>query len=121
MFRSIPIYFKIYADKIEITNLGTGESLSKRALKKFSSSRMLIADYDSAEELSRSILKELGLSKRSLKILIQQMKIFEGGLCGSEKRILHDLGKQIGGDSVTIITNDKVLSSEEAIEILKEV
>ena len=118
-FQRIPVYIKIYPDKIEIVNIKTGQALSKVASTSFSSSRMLIAEFNVAENLIRDILNELGLSKRSLKLLIQQMKEFEGGICESEKRILADLGEQAGAVSIQIVNRTQVLSNEEIHAALK--
>jgi hypothetical protein len=118
-FRKIPVYIKIYPDKVEISNIHTGETISKTALIKFSSNRMLVADFNIAEDLIRTGLKELRLSKYSLKILIQQMKSFEGGIFESERRILRDLGDMAGGFSVTIVEHTRVLSNDEALYFLQ--
>jgi hypothetical protein len=83
IFQQESIYLKIYPNKIEITNLQTDETISKNSLSNFSSSRMLIADFNIAQDLSRSILTELRLHRKSLKVLAQQMKKLEGGLLES--------------------------------------
>jgi hypothetical protein len=119
IFQQESIYLKIYPNKIEITNLQTDETISKNSLSNFSSSRMLIADFNIAQDLSRSILTELRLHRKSLKVLAQQMKKLEGGLLESEKRLLRDLSEQIGGVLYTIIEHDRILKNDEAIEILK--
>lgn len=118
-FRRIPVYIKIYPDRVEITNIRSGETISKISNSKFSSDRMLVAEFSAAGILIRSILKELRLSTRSLKILIQQMKEFEGGMCESEKRLLRDLAEQAGGVVIFIVTRTTILSNEEMDEFLK--
>jgi len=119
IFRAIPVYIKIYPDKIEITNIYTQQTVSKTANPAFSSSRLLVAEYSIAEALIREIIKELGLSRRTLKVLIQQMKEFEGGLYETEKRALRDLAEQAGGRSVYIINRTQIMSEEEIQGFLK--
>ncbi len=119
IFRAIPVYVKIYPDKIEITNINTQQTISKTANPKFSSTRLLVAEYSVAEALIREIINELGLSRRTLKILIQQMKEFEGGLYETEKRVLRDLAEQAGGRSVYIVNRTQIMNEEEIQGFLK--
>ena len=120
IFQRTPVHVKIFRDKIEMINLKTGDSIAKSALQKFSSSRLLVADYSNAEELCRLIAKELRLP-RNIKVLIQPMEILEGGLGESEKRTMRDLAEQIGAVSVAIVTDVRSLTNEEALQILKTV
>lgn len=113
IFRKVPVYVKIYHDKIAITNINTQQTISKTSTIKFSSNRLLVAEFNVAEMLIREILKELGLSGRTLKILIQQMKEFEDGLSEAEKRVLRDLAEQAGGATVYIINRANIMTSEE--------
>lgn len=119
IFRTIPVYIKIYPDTIEVTNLKTQQTISRASATKFSSSRLLVAEYNVAQILVREIIKELGLSGYTLKVLIQQMKEFEGGLSETEKRALRDLGEQAGGKSVYIINRTKMMNDEEIQGFLK--
>jgi|SRR5687767_1422819 len=113
IFRKVPVYVKIYHDKIAITNINTQQTISKTSTIKFSSNRLLVAEFNVAEMLIREILKELGLSGRTLKILIQQMKEFEDGLSEAEKRVLRDLAEQAGGATVYIINRANIMTTEE--------
>ncbi|HEU4902570.1 MAG TPA: hypothetical protein VFT06_07245, partial [Flavisolibacter sp.] len=113
-FKPLPVYVKVYPDKIEIINLKTGAAVARSPLQPFSSSRMVVADFGRAEILSRQLTKELGLANKSLNVLIQQMQVWEGGLSEVEKRVLRDLAEQIGARSVYLVTDDRRLSSDEA-------
>jgi len=118
IFRKVPVYVKIYHDKIAITNINTQQTISKTSTIKFSSNRLLVAEFNVAEMLIREILKELGLSGRTLKILIQQMKEFEDGLSEAEKRVLRDLAEQAGGATVYIINRANIMTTEEIQGVL---
>jgi hypothetical protein len=113
IFQKVPVYIKVYHNKIEITNINTQQTIAKTSTTKFSSNRLLVAEFNSAEILIREILKELGLSRRTLKVLIQQMEELEGGLSEVEKRVLRDLAEQAGGAIVYIINRTKIMSIEE--------
>jgi hypothetical protein len=119
-FRPKPVYVKVYPNAIAITNLQTGETVHRMATEPFSNSNMVVANFGIAEGLGREIIKELRLSHRSLKSMVQQMKVYEGILSESEKRILRDLCEQLGSRAVFIITNDEEISNDEALKVLKE-
>ncbi|HEX7846515.1 MAG TPA: hypothetical protein VF476_12005 [Chitinophagaceae bacterium] len=118
-FQRTPVYLKIYPNKIEIINLKTGESITRTALEKFSTERLVIADFNAAEKLAREIKKELGLPA-SLKVLAQQMKVYEETLSEAEKRMLRDIAEQMGAVSVFLVTNDIPVSNAEALEVLRQ-
>ena len=119
-FKPTPVYLKIYPDKIEVINLKTGASVARSPLQPFSSPRLAVADYGNAEILCRKLAGELGLVRKPLKVMVQQMQVFEDGLSESEKRVLRDLAEQIGGTTVLIVTDDRWLSNEEALQILQK-
>ncbi|UAY51671.1 rod shape-determining protein [Ferruginibacter albus] len=119
LFKRIPIYIKIYFNKVEITNLVTGKTVSKISEQGFSTKRVVIADFNVLELVIRDILKELngkgGIFQHSLKALIQQMEPVEGGLVEIEKRALRDVAEQAGAAHIILIEHTRKLSNEEAI------
>ena len=119
-FKQIPIYIKISTNKIEITNLKTGQTLSRTAITPFSTNRIVLSSFINAEELTRSILKELGIAKSQLKVVIQQIENVEGGLSDIEKRAMRDLGEQAGGVTVMLIEHTTALNKEEALSHLSK-
>ncbi len=118
-FKQIPVYIKISTNKIEITNLKTGETVSKTAMDAFSTSRIVVSSFINADSLIRSLLQELGLARQQLKVVIQQVESVEGGLADIEKRALRDLGEQAGGAHVILIEHTKILNSGEALSYLE--
>ena len=118
-FKQIPVYIKICTNKIEITNLKTGEIVFQNAIIPFSTSRIVVSSFVNSEQLIRSILNELGIAKSQLKVLIQQMENVEGGLADIEKRAMRDLGEQAGGSIVILVEHTRVLNNEEALLQLK--
>lgn len=117
-FKRIPVYIKIYYNKIEIVNLKSDQVISKLPVIEFSSTRLLVAEFNIAENLIREILKEMGIAKRSLKILIQQVDNFEDQLYESEKRILRDLAEQAGGTEIYLVNRKKEMNKDEACNFL---
>jgi len=119
IFKSTPVYVKIYDNQIEATNLITGQTISLNATAKFSSSRIVIANFNNAEILLRSVLQELGLIKKilspRLKVLMQIMENIEGELSDLETRGLRDLAEQAGAADIYILEHNKKLSTQEAL------
>ena len=118
IFKRLPVYIKIYANKIEITNLKTDHTVSRSSLKDFSSTRLLVAEFNIAETLIGDILKEMGIKNKTLKIIIQQIDSFEKELFETEKRILRDLAEQAGGAEIYLVNRKKVMSKEEVNDFL---
>ena len=118
IFKRLPVYIKIYENKMEITNLKTGHTVCRSSLKNFSSNRLLIADFNIAENLIRDILKEMGIQNKHLKIIIQQIDNFEKELFETEKRILRDLAEQAGGTEIYLVNNKKIMSQAKVNDFL---
>jgi hypothetical protein len=118
IFKRLPVYIKIYANKVEITNLKTDHTVSRSSLKDFSSDRLLVAEFNIAESLIRDILKEMGIGNKNLKIIIQQIDSFEKELFETEKRILRDLAEQAGGTEIYLVNRKKVMNKEEVNDFL---
>jgi MreB/Mbl protein len=119
IFRKIPVYIKVYNDKIEATDLVTENTISLLATSKFSTIRIVIADFNNAETLLRQAFYELGLSRKyfspRLKVLMQIMEKLEGGLSDLERRGLRDLAEQAGAIEVYILEHHRKLSTQEAL------
>ena len=119
LFKRKHFYVKFYFNKIEVTNLETGETISKSSLKKFSSKRFVIADFNNAELLLREIIDSFKTSKNIFKnqyeILMQQMEEFEDGISEIEKRAYRDLAEQAGAIKVYLVLHCRKLNNEEAL------
>ncbi len=119
LFKKIPLYIKVYKNKIEITNLNNGDTICKTSLQKFSSERIILFNYNIPELLIRDIVIELRLKKGILppqyNMLIQQMEKFDDGLSDIEKRGYRDICYQAGAVEVHLIEHNQKLSLEQAI------
>lgn len=121
-FKAIPIYIKIYINKIEVIRLDSEELSQVISTEPFSSNRLCFSDYNVAELTIRNTINGLVKQRKfwgySFRILIHQLDKIEGGLSQIEKRALRDIGEQVGGSYVIIYEGEKPLSIEEArIEI----
>lgn len=107
-----------------IIDLETGESYTQTALKKFSSSRMVIANFTNAELLIRELIAEIPQSPIPFLLgylmLMQVCEKVEGGLGEIEIRSIKDIGEQAGAIFVEVVEHHRILSNEEALNLLME-
>lgn len=124
MFKVKSIYIKIKRNYVEVTDLNSGETVSKQAAQPFSSTRNVVSSFNPANETIQSALRELGLAGRfflsKMNILIQQLEGLEGGLSDIEKRALRDLAEMAGANKVYILEQSEPLSIDLALVCLKE-
>ena len=70
----VPVYIKLYTDKVEVTRLDTETTISRISDEKFSNERLVVANFYNADQIIRLVLKELLSSNSfiqpSLKVLI---------------------------------------------------
>ena len=123
MFKTLRIYIKVMRDKVEVTNLNTGETATESARESFSSTRNIVGKFNMAENTIKSAFQKLnikrGLFPPSMKVLIQQMEGIEGGFSDIEKRALRDLAEQVGANTVYLAEHTNRLSQDDALTILK--
>jgi hypothetical protein len=123
LFKRPSFYIKIYFNKIEITHLETGETISRNSLTNFSTKRIVLADFNAVELLVRNTIDEFeiskGIIKKAFHALVQQMEIFEDGISEIEKRAMRDIAEQAGAVTVHLIFDTKKLPYEEAFTKLK--
>lgn len=75
-----------------IRDVESKKEIKKEAIKPFSSSRLLFADYEQGEEFLIQTIKELfeGEPVSSFNIILQPIEKIEGGLSSVEVRALND-------------------------------
>lgn len=122
-FKRQYFYIKLYYNKVEITHLNSGETITKNSLENFSTKRVVIANFNIIELLVRNCITELSQNYKALFtqniMLIQHVEVMEGGVTEIEKRAMRDICEQAGGVEVYLITNNKIISIDEAMQGLK--
>ncbi len=123
MFKPIYIYIKIKRDWVNVTNLETGETVSKSAINSFSTIRNIVSNFNNASATIESAIKDLKLKKSlmSTKILIHQLEGIEGGLSDIEKRALRDIAELVGANKVLIAEQSAPIPIHLALENLKNI
>ena len=125
LFGTIPVYIKMYVNRVEVMDLRSGESLTKATNDgEFSNDRLVVANFQVAEALVRLVLKDLlklrSFLQPSLRVVIQQMEKLEGGLSQIEIRVLRDLAEVAGASHVAVIEIARPLSQQEALSELNK-
>lgn len=113
----------ISRNSVEILNVDTGLIVNGKPLSPFTTSRLLIGEFDPALDLIRELITKVR-SDRFLKpflhVIVQPIDLVEGGVSSVEKRTLVDLGFQSGAASVLLsLERSSKLSKAEALEILE--
>ncbi|HEY9082397.1 MAG TPA: hypothetical protein VIN73_03630 [Vicingaceae bacterium] len=116
------LYIRLYTNIVFIRDVESKKELKKEAIKPFSSSRLLFADYEQGEEFLIQTIKELfeGEPVSSFNILIQPMEKIEGGLSSVENRALMDVAEHIGGRNIVIYDKTNLLSDNMVLEMVKK-
>ena len=95
---------EVYRNKFIVYANGVSKILVPRS--SFSTSRLLVGNFQEAEECLRKGLKEMGIRRfprfLKLKMHIHPKEMSEGGLCAVEKRVLYEVGYSAGAKSVEI-------------------
>ncbi len=123
IFKRIPLYIKLFKNRIVICRLDNGKCMESES--KFSSNRILFADYEKIEIEMKKVLGYLlddkVLIKPSLKMIFQQLEMNEGGLSSVERRAIIDSCEQINSKLTKVIDLDYEISHSHALSILAEV
>lgn len=121
LFKDDLLYFKIWKNEVEIIDVEKGIKLKEKSNTPFSSLRLLIADFEIAEEFFKKVLKKLKKNNkimRNYSILCHPMELTEGGLSETEKRIFLESCGRLNGRLVKIWEGDE-LTNRQVIEKLK--
>lgn len=109
---------RISRDRIQVRHVESGRTVMRDAPRPFSSSRLLVAEFGSARNLLRQVVREVsGGFGLAPVLLIHPTEITEGGVSESEERLLLDLGYECGARDVAVVRED--LSDEAAMAFVR--
>ena len=122
--KPIPFYIQFYENRIKITRLDTREEVEQVAIEPFTTVRLLMGDFEKAENCLRLAIKKLKLNKwisPQFNAIVHPMSKTEGGLSLVENRGFKELAERSGGKKVLVYEKREALEIQEALRILKEV
>jgi len=108
---------------MEVKNLDNGKSIKRTAIANFSNDRLLIANFENAEELMRSLIKEVlspSFIQPTLKILIQPVDDVIKEISQVEHRAYADAAEHAGGAYVVIYDKQEKLTDEQVKELISK-
>lgn len=115
------VYVKVYRNKLVVKSLKNNNEIVTSATEPFTTTRLLVGDFNNAEKLLKVVLKKLYKDNwlaPSPIILIQPMEMFEGGLSAVEDRVLRELAFGAGGRKVIVWVGNE-LSDQEVVNKIK--
>ena len=116
-----PYYVKIYKNKFVAKNIIQNKEITLAATKPFSTTRLLVGEFNEAEKLLTKALKQLSKNtwfSPSPVVVIQPMEMAEGGLSGVELRAIRELAFGAGARKV-VVWEGKPLTDNEVLESAK--
>ncbi len=93
-----------------------GKSISEKSTTNFNNTRILVADFQNAENFIKKVFADSGLSTRNSVGIIQQLEMSENGLSEVEKRVLLELFSRIGIKEIHIDETSSNLSEKQLNE-----
>lgn len=121
---TIPLYIQFYENRIKISRLDTDEVVEQVAPEPFTSSRMLLGDFEKGEKCLRLAIQKLNVGRwitPKINAVVQAMSKTEGGLSKVEVRAFQELTERCGGRKVYIYQNDRPLRLREAESLLNDI
>ncbi|MDB4297354.1 rod shape-determining protein [Flavobacteriaceae bacterium] len=122
IFKSIPLYIRLYKNKTKISRLDTGETIERISPNPFSNKRIVFGNFLVAEEFLKSVIKELVPKKSfftTLSVLLHQLELVEEGLTEIEKRAIKDSAIHIGASECILYEEQSELTHQEALNLTK--
>lgn len=121
-----PVYVRVSKNQFQVRNVVHKREVVVFALEPFTTKRLLVGDFATAEKYLREGVKKVCEGQGwfwlavSPVIIIQPLEMIEGGLSEVEKRVLMELAAGAGGRKAVIWIGHQ-LSDQEVVEHAKNV
>ena len=108
------IYVRIYRNRMRVKNLKSGEEADGLPEAPFSTARMLVGDFASADKTLKAAMAQVGGKSflASPSVLMHPLELVEGGLSQIEERILQELAAGAGARKVRIWLGQELADAE---------
>ena len=114
------LYVQVRENRIDIRNVGDGQTYRATASPPFSHPRMLVGDFTAAQACLKTLAEQARGSGFTLKteMLIHPMEKLDGGLTQIESRVFAELAAGAGASRV-VVWSGAQLSDGEVVAKLK--
>jgi rod shape-determining protein MreB and related proteins len=115
------IYVRISRDLVRAKNVKSGKEVQVAPEAPFTTQRLLVGNFDSAQQALRSALRQVlggGLLTLSPNVLVHALERVEGGLSQIEERVLRELAMGAGAKKVVVFAGP-VLQDAQVAEKLR--
>jgi rod shape-determining protein MreB and related proteins len=115
----IDIYVRITRDLLRVKNLKSGKEVQGIPEVPFSTTRLLVGHFESAERTLKAAVAQVGGSSFMLspKVLMHPLEMVEGGLSQIEQRVLHELAIGAGGKKVVVFVGPELADREVSAKL----
>ncbi len=124
MFQQQTIYIKVSINRFDLRHIESGKIISISAVEPFTTERLLIGQFHSAEKALTDGITQIAGHRRLMalkpRVLIQPLEKIEGGLSEVEERVLLEVATAAGAKEVKVWVGHE-LSDHEVIEKIKNV
>lgn len=120
LFKYPILYVRIFRNKIEVKNINTGKTISRKAVHNFSNERLIIANFMNVEVLLRELSDEvsnIGWVKRSTKMLVQPVDDVIKEISEVERRAYIDSAQHAGAKFVLLQEDQTLLTDGQVIKL----
>jgi hypothetical protein len=113
------LYVRITRNTIRVKNLKSGEEASVIAEVPFSTTRLLVGHFESAEKTLKAALAKAGGGSFVLRprMLVHAMELVEGGLSQIEERVLHEMGIGAGAKKVVVYAGPALADADVSAKL----
>ena len=120
MFRA-DIYVRITRNLFRVKNLKSGQEAQGVPETPFTTTRMLVGDFQSAQRTLKSALAQVGgASFLAPNLLMHPLEMVEGGLSQIEERVLLELAKGAGASKVVVFVGPALGDNEVSAKLEAE-
>ncbi len=121
LFKHNRLYIKVSKNYVEIIDVDKNIRVSEKSEKPFSSERLLIAEFNIAENFMNDLILKLKAKSsinRYSSILFHPLDYTEGGIAEVENRIFLEIAERLKGKIVKV-WEGKELTNSQVIKELK--
>ena len=113
------LYVRITRNLLRVKNLKSGQEIQLAPEHPFTTTRMLVGDFTSADHTMKKALAQVGANSflASTRVLMHPMELVEGGLSEIESRILQELAVGAGAKKTVVHVGPELGDAEVSAKL----